>query len=67
MNNVFKTKTVTIKRRKRIGQRREEGVGVVKLDSWLKKNENPNSQLAGKRKLCDGEVSDCKRRMFGSK
>ena len=39
-------KVTTIKRRKRTGQRREEGVRVVKLDSWLKKNENSNSQLA---------------------
>ena len=62
-----KQEVTTIKRKKRTGQRREEGVRVIKLDSWLNKKENPKSQLAGKRKLCDGEVSDCKRRIFGSK
>ena len=57
---------VTITRRKRTGQRREEGVRVVKLDNWLQRKENPDSQLERKRKHSDGEVPKCKRRKFGT-
>ena len=54
---------VVIKRRKRNGQRREEGVRVAKLDGWLQRGEG--SQVLGKRKHFEGEVSESKRRMFG--
>ena len=54
---------VMIKRRKRNGQRREEGVQVVKLDKWLQIKENPESHVERKRKHLDdgGEVSNFKR------
>ena len=54
---------VVIKRRKRNGQRREEGVRVAKLDGWLQRGDG--SQVLGKRKHFEGEVSETKRRMFG--
>ena len=58
---------VTIKRRKRKGQRKDEGVQVMKLDKWLQMKEIPNSQVDRKRKYLDdgGELSNSKRRMFG--
>ena len=60
---------VMIKRMKRNGQRREEGVQVVKMDKLLQIKENPESHVERKRKNLDngGEVSNSKRRMFGSK
>ena len=58
---------VTIKRRKRKGQRKDEGVQVMKLDKWLQMKEIPNSQGDRKRKYLDGgEVSNPKKRMFGN-
>ena len=54
---------VVIKRRKRNGQRREEGVRVAKLDGWLQRGDG--SQVLGKRKHFEGEVSESKKRMFG--
>ena len=53
-----------IKRRKRNGQRREEGVRVARLDGWLQSG-GDGSRVLGKRKYFEGEVSENKRRMFG--
>ena len=55
---------IVIRRRKRNGQRREDGVRVAKLDGWLRRGDG--SQVLGKRKHFEGEVSEAKKRMFGN-